>query len=167
MSVESVMPSNHLILCCPLLLLPSIFPSIRVFSVTQLCTSGGQSIGSSVSASVVPVNIQGWLPLRWTGLISLLCILITYKTFVDPEHEGLRFAFLAHYTRQSGLLYLEAIVYAFLSVSLTIKNKFSASFWSITLRLWDAFCIYMMGGEGCLGIGPDYPHAREHPLLVS
>ena len=32
MSIESVMPSNHLILCCPLLLLPSIFPSIRVFS---------------------------------------------------------------------------------------------------------------------------------------
>ena len=89
------------------------------------------------------------------GLISLLCILITYKTFVDPECEGLRFAFLEHYTKQSGLLYLEAIVYAFLSVSLTIKNKFSTSFWSITLGLWDAFCIYMVGGEECLGIGPD------------
>ena len=45
MSIESVMPSNHLILCCPLLLLPSTFPSIRVFLMSQLFASGGQSIG--------------------------------------------------------------------------------------------------------------------------
>ena len=45
MYIESVMPSNHLILCCPLLLLPSIFPSIRVFSNESAFTSGGQSIG--------------------------------------------------------------------------------------------------------------------------
>ena len=58
MSVESVMPSNHLILCCPLLLLPSIFPSIRVFSNELALASGGQSIGASASASVPPMNIQ-------------------------------------------------------------------------------------------------------------
>ena len=54
-SIELVMPSNHLILCCPLLLLPSIFPSIRVFAPF---TSGGQNIGVSASASVLPMNIQ-------------------------------------------------------------------------------------------------------------
>ena len=43
-SIESVRPSNHLILCCPLLLLPSIFPSIRVFQMSQLFTSGGQKV---------------------------------------------------------------------------------------------------------------------------
>ena len=53
MSIESMMPSNHLILCCPLLLLPSVFPSIRVFS-NEFFTSGGQSIGASASASVLP-----------------------------------------------------------------------------------------------------------------
>ena len=68
MSTESMMPSNHLILCLPLLLLPSISSSIRVFSNES---SRGQSIGISVSASVLPVNIQDWFPLGWTGLISV------------------------------------------------------------------------------------------------
>ena len=71
MSIESVMPSNHLILCPPLLLLSSIFPSIRVFSMSQFFRSGGQSIGVWASASVLPMNIQGWFPLGWTGWISL------------------------------------------------------------------------------------------------
>ena len=57
MSIESVMPSNHFILCCPLLL-PSIFPSIRVFPMSQFFASSGQSIGVSTSASVLPMNIQ-------------------------------------------------------------------------------------------------------------
>ena len=62
---------NHLILCRPLLLPPSIFPSIRVFPVSLLFSSGVQSIGASASASVLPVNIQGWFPLVLTSLISL------------------------------------------------------------------------------------------------
>ena len=70
MSIESVMPSNHLILCLPLLLLPSVFHSIRSFPISQLFTSGGQSIGASVS--VLPMNTQVWFPLWLTGLISLL-----------------------------------------------------------------------------------------------
>ena len=71
MFIESVMPSNHLILCHLLLLLPSILPSIRSFPVSQFFTSGGQSIGTSASASVLPMNIQDRFPLGWTGLISL------------------------------------------------------------------------------------------------
>ena len=61
--------SNHFILCHPLLL-PSIFPSIRVFSNELALMSGGQSIGASASASVLPMNIQGWFPLGVTDLIS-------------------------------------------------------------------------------------------------
>ena len=57
LSIKSVMPSNHLILCHPLLLLPSVFPNIRVFSNEWLFTSGNQSIGASASASVLPMNI--------------------------------------------------------------------------------------------------------------
>ena len=71
MSIESVMPSNHLILCCPLLLLPSIFPSIWSLPTSQLFVSGGQSIGASASASVLPMNIQDLFHLGLTGWISL------------------------------------------------------------------------------------------------
>ena len=70
MSIESVMPSNHLILCHPLLL-PSIFPSIRVFSNESALCIRWQSIGVSASASVLPMNTQDWSPLKWTGWISL------------------------------------------------------------------------------------------------
>ena len=70
-STELVMLSNHLILCCPILLLPSVFPSIKVFSNELLCVLGDQSIGGSASASVLPMNVQGWFPLRLTGLICL------------------------------------------------------------------------------------------------
>ena len=71
MSIESVMPSNHLILCCPLLLLPSIFASIKVFSNESVLLIRCQSTGFSASASVLPMNIQDWFPLGLTGWISL------------------------------------------------------------------------------------------------
>ena len=71
MSIESVMPSNHLILCRPLLLLSSIFLSIRVVS-NESALHISQSIVASASASVLAVNIQDWFPLGLIGLISLL-----------------------------------------------------------------------------------------------
>ena len=71
MSIKSVMPFSHLILCLLLLLLPPILPSIRVFSNSQHFTSGGQSIRVSASASVLPMNTQDWSPSGWTGWISL------------------------------------------------------------------------------------------------
>ena len=68
-SIESVMPSSHFILCRPLLLLPPIPPSIRVFS--SLFAWGGQSTGVSASASFLPKKSQGWSPSEWTGWVSL------------------------------------------------------------------------------------------------
>ena len=70
MSIELVMPSNHLILYHPLLL-PSIFPASGSFPMSQLFATGSQSIGASASASNLPMNIQGWFPLGLTGLILL------------------------------------------------------------------------------------------------
>ena len=71
LTIELVMPSNHLLLYSPLLLLPSIFPSIRVFANESVLCINGQSIGASASVSILPTNIQGWFALRLTGLISL------------------------------------------------------------------------------------------------
>ena len=70
MYMDSVMPSNHLILCRPILL-PSVFPSIRIFPMSQFFASGGQSIRLSAVASSLPMNIQNWFPLGNTGWISL------------------------------------------------------------------------------------------------
>ena len=70
MSIKSVRPSNYLILCHPLLLPPSIFPSIRVFSNESVCIRWPK-YWVSASLSVLPMNIQDWLPLGFTGLISL------------------------------------------------------------------------------------------------
>ena len=71
MSVELVMPSNHLILCHILSSCLQSFPESGSFPVSQFFASGSQSIGASASASVLPVNIQDWFLLGWTGWISL------------------------------------------------------------------------------------------------
>ena len=78
MSIESVMPPNHLLLCCPLLLLPPIFPSIRVFSnESALCIRWPKYW--SFSFNISPTNVSAstsvlkdWSSLGWTGWISLL-----------------------------------------------------------------------------------------------
>ena len=71
MSIESVMPSSHLILCRPLLLLPLIPPSIRVFSNESTLRMRWPSTGVSALASFLPKKSQGWSPLEWTSWISL------------------------------------------------------------------------------------------------
>ena len=70
MSIELVMPSNHLIFCHPFSCLQS-FPALGSFPMGQFFTSGGQSIGVSTSASVLPMSNKDWFPLGWTCWISL------------------------------------------------------------------------------------------------
>ena len=79
---ELVMPSNHLILCCPLLL-----PSSGSFPMSQLFTLGGQSMRAS--ASVLPMNIQGWFPLGLTGLTSLVFkgLSRVFSSTTIPKHQ--------------------------------------------------------------------------------
>ena len=67
LSTESVMLLDHLVLCCPLLLLPSVF--LPASGMSWLFASGDQSIGASTS--VLPMNTQDWSPLGWTSWISL------------------------------------------------------------------------------------------------
>jgi len=78
MSIKSVMPSNHLILCHPLLLPPSIFPSTRVFSNESVFASGGQSFG--VSASISPSSEYSVLISFRVDCLDLLAVQGTLKS---------------------------------------------------------------------------------------
>ena len=92
MPIESVMPSNYLILCCPLLLLPSIFPSIRVFSSESDLCIRGQSIGASASAwswlkdedyGSVKILVQEWVgdgTSFWGFSKALLLVLVDVQS---------------------------------------------------------------------------------------
>ena len=88
MSIKMVMPSNHLILCRSLLLLPSIFPSTGSFPGSQFFASGGQSIGVSASTSVLPMNIQDRFPLGLTNFQGTLKSLL--------QHHGSKASILQH-----------------------------------------------------------------------
>ena len=95
MSIESVMPSNHLIICHHLSSHLQSFPASGSFPVSQFFESGGQSIGASASASVLPMNIQNWFPLGWTGWISL-------------QSKGLSKSLLQHHSSKSSILWCSA-----------------------------------------------------------
>ena len=88
MAIESVMPSNHLILCCPLLLLPSIFHSIRVFPMSWFFTSGGQSIGASTLASSPSNEYSGLISFRidWS---DLLAVQGTFASSPEPQFKSI------------------------------------------------------------------------------
>ena len=93
-SIESVMPSKHLILCHPLLLLLSIFTSIRDFSNESVICIRWPKLGVSASASVSPMNIQDWFPLGWTGWLSL-------------QSKGLS-SLLQHHSSKASILWRSA-----------------------------------------------------------
>ena len=87
-SIESVMPSNHLILYSPLLLLPSIFPSIRVFSNESVLHMSWPNIEVSASASILPMNIQDWFSLGWTGCISFCSSRNSQESSPSPQSQA-------------------------------------------------------------------------------
>ena len=97
------MPSNHLILCHPLLLLPSIFPSIRVFSNESALLIRWPKYGVSASTSVRPVNTQDWSLLEWTGWIFLqskgLSRVFSNNTFQKHQLFGAQLFFVVQLSR--------------------------------------------------------------------
>ena len=92
MSIVSVMPSNHFILCRPLLLLPLIFPSIRSFQMSEFFTSGGQRIGFSISPSN---EYSGLISFR-LGWLDLLAV------------QGILKSLLQHHSSKTSILQLSA-----------------------------------------------------------
>ena len=83
-SSQSFMPSNHLVFCHPLQFWPSVFPSIRVYSKESVLHIRWPSIG--VSASVLSVNIQDWIPLGLTGWISVQSKWLS-RVFSKPQFK--------------------------------------------------------------------------------
>ena len=97
MSIESVMPSNHLILCCPLLLLPSIFPSIRVFS-SELALHIRWPKYWSLSFSISPSN-------EYSGLIS--CRIDGFDLLAV---QGTLKRLLQHHSSKASVLWSSAFI---------------------------------------------------------
>ena len=93
-SIDSVMPSNHLMLCVPFLLPHSIFPSKRSFQMSQLFASDGQSIGVSASTSDFPMNIQDWFPSELTCWIFLQSKGLS-RVFSNPTVQKHQFFFIS------------------------------------------------------------------------
>ena len=117
MSIESVMPSNHLILCHPLLLLPSILPSIRVFSNESVFQSGGQSMGV-FSFSISPSN-------EYSGLISFR------MDWLDllAVQESLK-SLLQHHSSKASILQCSSIF------TVQISHPFMTTGKTIALTRW-------------------------------
>ena len=106
MSVESVMPSNHLILCRPFSPGPQSFPASGSFQMSQLFTSSGQSIGASVSATVIPSEYSGLISFR-TDWFDLLAVQGTLKSLL--QHHSSKVLILWHsdfFTVQLSQLYM-------------------------------------------------------------
>ena len=89
MSIESVMSSNHLILCRPLLLLPSIFASIRVFSDESVLRIRWPKCWSFSFSISLPTTIQDWFPLGWTGWISLQSKGLSEESSPTPQFKSI------------------------------------------------------------------------------
>ena len=99
MSIESVMPSSHLILFVPFSSCPQSLPASGSFPMSQLFAWGGQSIGVSASELVLPMNTQGWCPLGWTGWISLQSkgLSRVFSNTTVQKHQFFSFTNIAFY----------------------------------------------------------------------
>ena len=132
-SIESVMPSNHIILCHSFLFLPSIFPSIRGFSNELLYASGSQSIRASATQSVLPMDVQGWFPLGLTGLILLLT---KWLSRVFSKTTILKHQF---WGAQSSLWFNSHIWALLMVIALTIQT-FVSKVMSLLFNMLSRFC---------------------------
>ena len=118
MSIKSVMPSNHLILCCPLLLLPSIFPSTRVFPMGQFFTSGGQKYWT-FSFHISPSN-------EYSGLISF-----RMEWFDLLAVRGILKSLLQHHSSKASTLWCSALFMVQLSHPyMTTGNTIALTRWT-------------------------------------
>ena len=132
MSMASVMPSSHLILCCPLLLLPPIPPSIRVFSSGSNLRMRWPNYWS-FSFSIIPSN--GLTSLRWTGWTSL-----------PPSLQGTLKSLLQHRSSKASILRCSAFFMVQISHPYTTTGK------TIALTKWTFVSKHLCFLIHCLGL---------------
>ena len=89
MSIESMMPSNHFVLCCPFLILPSILPRTRVFSDELTFHLGSHKYWGFSFRSVLPMNIQSWFPLGLTSVISFQSTGLSQVSSSTPQFKSI------------------------------------------------------------------------------
>ena len=110
-SIESVMPSNHLIFCHPLLFLLQSFPASGSFQMSQFFSSGGQPIGASASASVLPMNIQGWFPLGLTTYMYINVKIYLQHKYTFVQCLTLHFHYTHTHTHTYIYIYIHTQTY--------------------------------------------------------
>ena len=128
-STELVMPSNHLILCYPLLLLPSVFPSIRVFSNQLAVTSDGQSFSFSISPSN---ESSGFISFRmdWFDVLAV---------------QGTLESFLQHQSLKASILWCSAIFNVQLShLYMTTGKTIALTIWTFVGKWCLCFLIHLV-----------------------
>ena len=147
------MPSNHLILCHPLLLLSQSFPASGYFQMSQFFTSSGQSIGVSATASVIPMNIQNLFPLGWTGLVSL-------------QSKGLS-SLLQHHSSKASILQHSAfwvqLSHLYMTTGKTVALTRQIFVGKIMSLLFNRFVITFLPRSKCLLIS--WPHSPSSVIL--
>ena len=147
MFFTSVMPSNHLILHRQLLLPPQSFPASGSFPMSQFFTSGSQSIGVSASTSVLPMNIQDWCPLGWTGWISL-------------QSKWLSKSLLQHHSSKASILLCSAffivqLTHPYMTTGKTIaliRRTFVGKVMSLLFNILSRLVIIFLARSKCLCI---------------
>ena len=133
MSIESVMPSNHLIFCCPLLLWSSTFPSLKVFSNESVFLICGQSIRVSALASVLPMSYSGLISFR-IDLFDLLAV------------QGTLRSLLQHHSSKASILQRSAFFMIQLSLPyITTGKKTTLIIWTFVKKECLCFSISCLG----------------------
>ena len=133
-------PTSH-----PLSSPSPLFLASGSFPVSQLFTSGGQNIGSSASASVLPMNIQGVFPLRWTGLISLLSKELS-RIFSKPTVQK-------HQFFEAQLFFMVQLSHPYMAPGETIalmRQTFVGTVMSLLFNILSRFVIAFLPGNKCL-----------------
>ena len=131
MSIELMMPSNHLILCCPLLPCLQSFPASKSFQMSQFFASGGQNIGVSTSASVLPMNIQD-LGTGWMDWLDLLVVQGTLKSLL--QHQVSKASILQH-----SAFFMVQLSHPYMTSGKTValtRWTFVSKVMSLLLNMW-------------------------------